>query len=98
MKDTPIKKFKATFEFEAVPYNKETFDLLGPCFMEEYSEELFAREDIFRVFQMAFIENIMNYARMCDNPNKEFFKKQKERFDKLISHIQDNIKIEPVEP
>lgn len=97
MKNIPTKKFKATFEFEAIPYNKETFELLGPCFMEEYPETLFAREDVFKVFQKAFRENLLGYMRMLDSPNKEYFKKEKDRFNLLIEHIRENIKIEVAE-
>lgn len=93
------KKFKVTFEIDAIPYNSSTFELIGPCFMEEYPEDIFIKEDIGRVLQMARVENIMSYMRMLDSesPDKECYKKQKERFDIILTNINNTIKFEAVD-
>lgn len=58
---------------------------------------IIAREDVSELIQMAIVENLMNYMRMANSPNQEFYKKKKERFDKIIADIRNNIQVEPVE-
>lgn len=93
------KKFKVTFEIDTIPYNSNTFELIGPCFMEEYPEDIFVKEDIGRVLQMARVENLMSCMRMMkgDNPNKEFHESQMQRFERILNAIESTIKFDVVD-
>lgn len=92
MKKPPTKKFKVTFEIEAIPYNKETFELLGPCYMEEYPEDVFLREDVSDILKLARAQALWFYLKSkgeeCDEKRLEFR-------DKIIDQIEDSYTVEP---
>ena len=93
------KRFSVTFEMEAIPYNKETFELLGPCFMEEYPETIFAKEDIGEVLRMARVENCMSVMRMRKSPisqNMKYYEARQKRIDVILDLIENTIKVEPI--
>lgn len=47
MKKSPkLKKFRVSFEVEAIPYNKNTYKLLGPYFFKEWPDTIYVKEDL----------------------------------------------------
>ena len=96
MKQPPTKKFKVTFEIEAIPYNKETYGLCGPCFMEGFPEDIYAKQDIGDVLSMARYENLMAFMR-DNSPHKEYKQALQKRINKVIDSINSTIKFEAID-
>jgi hypothetical protein len=95
MNELKTKKFKVTFEIESIPYNKETFEQLGPCFMEEYDEETFAREDVSELIRMLSFANLKIYL-MMQNQDPEFYEMKNVRMNKLIDEISQTVEVKSI--
>ena len=83
---TPIKRFKVTFEFDAIPYNEETYVLLGDHFFPEWPEDIYAKQDVGDLFQKAIFgigmgqmtNNLPYYSRLL----------------KMVEQMRSTVKVE----
>jgi hypothetical protein len=84
----PTKKFKVSFEFDAIPYNKDTYELMGDYFFSEWPEDIYAKEDVGDFFQKAIFG--MGMAGLDGGDNIPRFK----RFMKMVDQMRSTVKIE----
>jgi hypothetical protein len=82
----PKKKFTATFEFEAIPYNKETYFLLGESFCEDFPIDVYAKQDVGDLIQKALFGNAFS--------TMEKYPKQHKRFMTFLDQVSNSIKIQ----
>jgi hypothetical protein len=87
---TPKKKFRFVMEVEEIPYNKDTYHLLGDHFMEEFPEDTFAKELISCLLFDAKLSASERVVRSGNLSSKE----AKEAFGEVKAY--DNIKITPM--
>ena len=79
----PTKRFKVTFEFDAIPYNEETFELIGDLFFPEWSEDIYAKEDVGDLISNAIFGSA--YTTMIkDPPSHRRFKS----FEEYLKYIK----------
>lgn len=97
MSELPKKKFKVTFEFETIPYNKDTYDLLGPHFFEEWPDNVFAKEDIGQLFQDAIVHRLSMSLKLMakkSEEQQERLEKISDRYAALYEQMRNSVKIE----
>jgi hypothetical protein len=82
----PTKKFKVSFEFDAIPYDEETYDLLGDHFFPEWPEDIYAKEDVGELFQKA----IFGIGVSTLTNDRPYFS----RFMKMVEQMRSTVKIE----
>ena len=92
------KKFKFTFEIDAIPYNKKTYRQFGDYFLENTPECHDAVNMIGRVLQSATIQN---FSDASDGLSKNSSDKEKCKrilkklgeSEKVIKQIEESLKI-----
>lgn len=82
----PTKRFKVTFEFDAIPYNDETSELIGPHFFPEWPEDIYAKEDVGDLFKKA----IFGIGMSSMTNNLPYYS----RCLKMVDQMRSTVKIE----
>jgi hypothetical protein len=81
------KTFKFLLEVDAIPYNSETYHLIGPCFMEDFPEDVYAKELIASIRK----DVIMSAVNKGKGNNPDAFREMSERLEEI-----ELIKVYPI--
>jgi hypothetical protein len=92
------QRFRVTIEFDAPPYNEETFTEIGPNFIEDYSEDTIVREIMQNLFFDAKIQSNKTHRLMRDKYKCDVEKSWKQELEDLemINQMAESVKVEKV--